>query len=114
MPEDEKDTPKIQDASMSVLNEQRVIIRIEGCLDKEWAEWFEGFYIVHTKSGDTTLRGRVSDQAALYGLIAKLRDLGVRLKSVRFVPVVAKKRGKSAKPREKTKASVPKESEQKA
>ena len=114
MPSDEKNPSKIQDASSSVLNRQRVVIRIEGCLDQAWAEWFEGFDIAHTRSGDTTIRGRVSDQAALYGLIAKLRDLGVKLRSVRFAPVVAKKPGKRAKPRAKAKSSGSTESEQKA
>ena len=63
---------------------QRAEIRIEGHLDAKWAEWFEDFVITYTETGDTILTGCVSDQAALYGLIAKLRDLGVKLKTVNF------------------------------
>jgi hypothetical protein len=59
-------------------------IRIEGHLDAKWAEWFEGFDFTYTKTGDTILAGCVLDQSALYGLIAKLRDLGVKLKAVNF------------------------------
>ena len=63
---------------------QQVEIRIEGHLDAQWAEWLEGFDLSYTDSGDTILTGRIPDQAALYGLIAKLRDLGIILQSVRL------------------------------
>jgi hypothetical protein len=63
---------------------QRAEIRIEGRLDEKWAEWFEGFDFTYTETGDTLLFGSVPDQSALYGLIAKLRDLGVKLKVVNF------------------------------
>lgn len=62
----------------------QVEIRVRGHLDKQWAEWFEGFSITHTEGGETLLVGTVADQAALYGLMGKLRDLGVNLKSARF------------------------------
>jgi hypothetical protein len=62
---------------------QRVEIRVEGHLDQTWAEWLDGFTLAHTERGETILAGNVEDQAAIYGLIAKLRDLGVRLVSVR-------------------------------
>jgi hypothetical protein len=62
---------------------QRAEIRIAGQLDAKWAEWFEGFTLTYT-GGETLLTGSVLDQAALYGLMAKLRDLGVRLISVNF------------------------------
>ena len=58
---------------------QHVEIRIEGHLDEDWAEWLDGFSITHTEEGETILSGPARDQTALYGLIAKLRDLGVRL-----------------------------------
>jgi len=73
---------------------QRAEIRIEGRLDARWAEWFEGFDFDYTEPGSTILRGCVTDQAALFGLIAKLRDLGVKLISVTFDPVNVKKTGK--------------------
>jgi hypothetical protein len=63
---------------------QQVEIRIEGCLDPKWAEWFEGMEIIHTNNGETRIIGAVTDQAALYGLIGKLRDLGVRLLAISF------------------------------
>jgi len=57
-------------------------ILIEGHLEEKWADWFEGFDLTYTDSGDTLLTGCIQDQAALYGLIAKVRDLGVKLISV--------------------------------
>jgi len=60
-----------------------VEIRIEGQLDKDWAEWLENLSVHHTAGSETVLTGKVSDQAALYGLIAKLRDLGLMLLSVK-------------------------------
>ena len=62
---------------------QRVEIRIEGHLDQSWADWLDGFTLIHTEEGETILTGEVKDQAALYGLIAKLRDLGVKLLSIK-------------------------------
>jgi hypothetical protein len=61
-----------------------VEIRVEGHLDKAWLEWFEGFSMEHLSGNQTLLCGSVTDQAALYGLIAKLRDLGAKLVSVNF------------------------------
>jgi hypothetical protein len=63
---------------------QRVEIRVEGHLDQTWADWLDGFNLTHMEQGETILVGKVKDQAALYGLIAKLRDLGVNLISVNF------------------------------
>jgi hypothetical protein len=61
---------------------KRVEIRIEGRLDEHWAEWLDGLAVVYNEQGETVLRGQVEDQAALYGLIAKLRDLGAALVAV--------------------------------
>ena len=60
----------------------RAEIRIKGQIDAQWSDWFEEFTITHTDQGETILAGDVTDQAALYGLIAKLRDLGLPLVSV--------------------------------
>lgn len=57
-------------------------IRIKGHLDDRWADWFAGLAIVREGSGETLLRGPVNDQAALYGLLRKVRDLGLPLLSV--------------------------------
>jgi hypothetical protein len=56
--------------------------RIQGHLDDRWAGWFEGLTISREDNGDTLLTGPVVDQAALHGLIKKVRDLGLPLVSV--------------------------------
>lgn len=62
----------------------RAEIQIEGHLDEKWAEWFEGFDFIYPETGGTLLAGSVPDQAALYGVIAKLRDLGMKLVAIKF------------------------------
>jgi hypothetical protein len=57
-------------------------IRIQGHLGQQWADWFEGLTVTRTENGDTLLTGPVADQAALYGLLRKVRDLGTPLISV--------------------------------
>lgn len=57
-------------------------------IDFNWSEWFEGMTIRHTEQDETILSGTVADQAALYGLLAKLRNLGLALVSVNSVEVV--------------------------
>jgi hypothetical protein len=63
---------------------QHVEIRIEGCLDPDWAECLEGLEVRQTGHGETILTGPVADQSALFGLIGKLRDLGVKLLAISF------------------------------
>ena len=60
----------------------RYEIRIEGHLDQRWSDWFDGLAISHEDDGTTTLRGGVTDQSELHGLLAKVRDLGAALISV--------------------------------
>jgi len=57
-------------------------IRIKGHLGPQWADWFEGLTISLEPAGETLLSGPVIDQAALYGLLRKLRDVGLPLISV--------------------------------
>lgn len=57
-------------------------IKIKGYLDSEWSDWFEGLAVTQAKGGDTLLTGPVVDDAALHGLLKKVRDLGLPLISV--------------------------------
>ncbi len=57
-------------------------IRITGQLGREWTDWFEGLVITLEANGDTLLTGPVVDQAALHGVLKKVRDLGLPLVSV--------------------------------
>lgn len=61
-------------------------IRIRGHLPDAWADWFEGMTITLEDGGDTLLCGPVADQAALFGLLRKVRDLGMPLISVAQLP----------------------------
>jgi hypothetical protein len=60
-------------------------IRIKGHLDDKWAAWFDGLTITREANGDTRLTGPAIDQAALHGLLRKVRDLGLPLISVNQV-----------------------------
>jgi hypothetical protein len=60
----------------------RYQIRIKGQLDSQWTDWFEGLIITLEDNGDTLITGQVIDQAALHGLLKKVRDLGMPLISV--------------------------------
>lgn len=57
-------------------------IRIRGHLDRRWVAWFEEMTITQLENGETVLSGPLADQAALYGLLRKVRDLGLPLLSV--------------------------------
>ncbi len=56
-------------------------IRVEGLLDREWADWFDGMTLAY-EGNETLLVGKVTDQAALHGMINKLWDLGLTLVSI--------------------------------
>ena len=57
-------------------------IRIQGHLSHQWTDWFGGLAVILEEDGDTLLTGPVADQAALHGLLKKVRDLGTPLISV--------------------------------
>jgi hypothetical protein len=57
-------------------------IRLKGHLDGRWSNWFEGLTLTLEDNGETLLTGPVVDQAALFGLLRKVRDLGMPLLSV--------------------------------
>ncbi|MCB8946143.1 MAG: hypothetical protein H6658_20550 [Ardenticatenaceae bacterium] len=59
-------------------------IRLQGHLDARWASWFDGMSITLTENGETVLTGPVADQAALHGLLKKVRDLSLPLLSVQI------------------------------
>jgi len=60
-------------------------IRIKGHLSRQWTDWFEGLTITLEDNGDTLLTGTVIDQAALHGILKKVRDLAIPLLSVKSV-----------------------------
>jgi len=60
-------------------------LRVEGHLDEHWSTWFGGMALSHEVDGTTALRGLVTDQAALHGLLAQVRDIGATLISVKSI-----------------------------
>jgi hypothetical protein len=63
----------------------RYEIRLTGRLDAHWAAWFDGLTVSDESDGTTVISGRIADQAALHGLLQRVRDLGLPLVSVRQV-----------------------------
>jgi hypothetical protein len=63
----------------------RYQITVEGVLDARWSSWFDGLEMTSDASGRTTIAGPVADQAALHGLLARIRDLGLPLIDVHRV-----------------------------
>ena len=66
-------------------NDGRYEIRLTGHLETRWAAWFDGMTLTHERDGSTVLSGPVVDQAALHGLLQKVRDIGLPLVSVTHV-----------------------------
>ena len=60
-------------------------IRIKGHIGDSWSSWFEGLTIRHEESGETVLTGPLVDEAALYGVLMKIRDLGLPLVELKRV-----------------------------
>lgn len=84
MKEDHRQTP-IESTSLSEEDRGRSAeskiyrIRVVGHLDNRWSEWLDGLAIAHEEKGITVLTGPVTDQPALYGLLIKIRNLGLSL-----------------------------------
>lgn len=72
------------------------VITVGGHLEAHWSAWFEGMTITNTVNGEALLAGPVMDQAALHGLLIKIRDLGLPLIAV--VPVSAPQRDADPQP----------------
>jgi hypothetical protein len=63
----------------------QVEIRVKGELESSWSAWFDGLQVVSDGAGQTIISGPIADQAALHGLLNKVRDLGLELLSVRQI-----------------------------
>jgi hypothetical protein len=83
-------------------------LRIEGHLAERWSAWFGGLTLIREDDGTTTLRGAVTDQAELHGLLSKVRDLGATLISVNTIdaPGRTDKEGISLLPATRPKVSL--------
>lgn len=73
--------PPVADGSVP-----RYEIRVKGCLAPRWSAWFDGFDVAATADGTTVISGPVVDQAALHGLLHRLRDVGIPLLSLAEIP----------------------------
>jgi len=60
----------------------RIEIRVKGQVDQQWSDWFDGLTIRFSEMDETILSGLLTDEAALYGIISRLRDLGLKLVTV--------------------------------
>jgi hypothetical protein len=68
------------------MNEPEVYeIRVEGHLDDEWAEWFDGLSITREEDGTSVLTGPIADQSALHGLLVKIHGMALRLLSLQRI-----------------------------
>ena len=77
-------------------------IRIKGHLGDQWSDWFEGLTITREENGETLLTGPLVDQAALHGVLKRVRDLGMPLLSVNRIHPAAVAVGQETGPENKT------------
>jgi hypothetical protein len=70
---------------MTATDSEYYEIRVRGELDSHWSAWFEGLTLTPLGNGETLMAGLIQDQAALHGILAKIRDLGLPLVSVMCV-----------------------------
>jgi hypothetical protein len=70
---------------VSGIRPARYEIRVEGILGSRWSDWFEGLRVSIDATGQSSICGVIADQAALHGLLAKVRDLGLVLVEVRRI-----------------------------
>ena len=86
---DESVTRSPSDASADHIDTPQYEIRVKGHLGHRWAAWFDGLSITNEGDGTTVMSGPVVDQAALHGLLHKLRDVGIPLVSLIQLPTDA-------------------------
>ena len=67
------------------MTQEQYHIRVQGHLSPQWSDWFEGFTITNSVDGEAVLSGMILDQAALFGLLSKISNLGLPLLSVNRV-----------------------------
>jgi hypothetical protein len=68
-------------------------IRVQGLLDPQWSTWFDGLTIHHDPDGNTVLRGPLTDEAALHGVLIKVRDLTLSLLAVNRIEALEEEPG---------------------
>ncbi|MDQ3480923.1 MAG: hypothetical protein M3423_06285, partial [Actinomycetota bacterium] len=93
------DTPS-GDSPADHSSTQQYEIRVKGHLGSRWAAWFDGLNVTNEDNGTTVIRGPVVDQAALHGLLHKLRDVGIPLVSLTQLPVEAPTAPRALPPQE--------------
>jgi hypothetical protein len=76
------------------------VIRFKKHLDLSWSDWFDGLTLRHEANGETILVGPLPDQAALYGILDKARNLNLTLVSVHEIPANISEDGRTGKERE--------------
>lgn len=81
-PRERAEPNRLRDETCALIVAQAYTFRIKGHLDRGWSDWFDGLTLTHHVDGTTVLAGVVSDQAALHGILTKIRDLGIVLISV--------------------------------
>jgi hypothetical protein len=76
-------SPSREDSVSESKDDQAIYsIKVKGILDEQWSDWFNGMTVTPNSDEDTILTGWIRDQAALHGLLNKIRDLGLTLLSV--------------------------------
>ena len=80
---------------------QQYEIRVKGHLGSRWTAWFDGLSVANEDDGTTVIRGPVVDQAALHGLLQKLRDVGIPLISLIQLPQAAPTESRALRPHER-------------